>query len=413
MVNFIDTTIMRENIIPEDGILVIQESMSLYININTAISLFGEADAGSSLITKVINWFKDFIKKMIIYVRNIFGVGDYNKPITKRGWENTYKANDVRREMVSVVNWCNSILASTSNPEVTNALKSNIEKLKKEIAIFGGESPFSNTSQLKAAVKTTANIVDSIISTMKKNNIKIFSLSEISTIAKSYANAKLYTPLAKINDGTLITTDVEYIINEVAKSLAARKQGAVDNGQKIIDDIVESLADITYATYTVQGSKLIESGDVKYKVIPVHILDDDELAFEIFESLSKFKVGNTKNIKHNFADAVYMGSRKIVEVSKVRESLDKLKLALDNLTKDIEVLTYEDSRVLGVYSNVIATLYSKFVDYDSNYVTMFYLQMFKYNLAKLCAIDDLVVDGGENSSTPSEPSEDIEDATVV
>ena len=72
----------------------------------------------------------------------------------------------------------------------------------------------------------------------------------------------------------------------------------------------------------------------------------------------------------------------------------------------------DDVKAITVYVDMIATIYAKFVDYDANYTTAVYLQLLKYNLAKLCdngIHDGIITSGGEAGERPSEFSTERED----
>ena len=156
MVEFINTLINEEKvIIPEEGILVVQESVSLYLNIQTAVSLYSEAPGeNKSVITRVLKWFSKLIRRMIQYFKDIFGMNGYAKSITDKGWSNTFIKNDIQKEIVVALTWCNAIKADVNHPELVDKLSSNIEKLKKQLAIFTSPKPFDNTNQLKKGVST-------------------------------------------------------------------------------------------------------------------------------------------------------------------------------------------------------------------------------------------------------------------
>ena len=175
-----------------ESVLCVTEASTLMMNINTAMSLYGEAEGDSKegIGTKVKNWFIKLIEKIVYYCKKILGFGETAKAITKENVLETLK-----------INGTDALLNTTKSKFSEDA------KLGKVIdRILSGE--YKNTKQFRNDVIAVYNILKD----------KGGSLEEY-VASKTDKKFKVSTPLANAakDMNEAVTTALDNIGELIAK----------------------------------------------------------------------------------------------------------------------------------------------------------------------------------------------------
>ena len=324
-----------------ESVLCVTEASTLMMNINTAMSLYGEAEGESKegVGTKIKNWFIKLIEKIVYYCKKILGFGETAKAITKENVLETLK-----------INGTDALLNTTKSKFSEDA------KLGKVIdRILAGE--YKNTKQFRNDVIAVYNILKD----------KGGSLEEY-VASKTDKKFKVSTPLAN-----------------AAKDMNGTVDTAIDNISELIIKLANDRADLGKTKGAKTKEEKASLQDTLKGMIPPVVSDIVAELKKVFnfESISiepdtnkiiNVKFGMSEHLMSYASDKGITDRLVLKNISMSAEfntfikKLAKFIKQLENTTKVINTISfYTENDVLTPLISALSTLFAGITLIDGNY----------------------------------------------